>query len=382
MRGSTSTRDAASDILPPVVSFLRRSFLDKIPLPAQTVPLCAIVGACCTMLGLGTGCATRGNNVRHVIHISVDGLRPDAITLLGASNLPNFYRMRSEGAFTDNARTDFDCTVTLPNHTSQLTSRPVLGEDGHGWTSNGDPPEDATLASNKSNYVAGVFDVAHDHGLRTGHYASKSKFILFDRSWNEVHGAPDTVPPDHGRDKIDVYVKESDTGLLVSALTAEMGRQPFAYVFLHLRDPDSVGHASGWDPTPGTPYSDSVKAMDRLLGNLFALVDSNDSLKGHTAMILTVDHGGTGKGHGDATVVEHYTVPFYVWGPGVKPGADLYRLNASNRKNPGSARPAYAAAPPPIRNGDAANLALKLLGLPPIPGSTIGAEQDLRLSQR
>lgn len=43
-----------------------------------------------------------------VILISVDGLRPDAINLLGESELPGFYRFREEGVWIDNARSDFD----------------------------------------------------------------------------------------------------------------------------------------------------------------------------------------------------------------------------------------------------------------------------------
>jgi hypothetical protein len=318
--------------------------------------------------------------ITHVIHISVDGLRPDAITALGPSNLPNFYRMRTEGAFTDNARADYDYTVTLPNHTTQLTGRRVVGSTGHNWTSNEDPPPEETLASNKGSYIAGVFDVAHDHGLSTGEYASKSKFSLFATSWDDVNGALDVISPDNGRNKIDVYVNNGNTAELVNSLIEDLSSQPLNYAFLHLADADTVGHYYGWNSTPGSRYCNTIKTMDSRLGMIFDLIDGDSRFTGRTAIVLTADHGGSGYDHGDPTLPADYTIPFYVWGPGVMPGADLYALNPTNRLNPGTGRPTYSAPIQPVRNGEAANVSLKLLGLGPVPGSTIGTNQDLALN--
>jgi len=327
-------------------------------------------------------CLSSGSaqTVAHVFHISVDGLRPDAVTALGPSNLPHFYRLRAKGAFTDNARTDYDFTVTLPDHATQLTGRAVLGPAGHNWTSNDEPPPGQTLASNKGSYIAGVFDVVHDHGLSTGLYASKPKFSLFATSWDAINGGPDVIGPDDGRNKIDLYVNNPDTAELVNTLTDDLSSLPLNYVFLHLADPDHVGHNSGWDITPGSEYSNAVRAIDDRLAAIFDLIDSDTWFAGRTAIVLTADHGGEGGGHADPSVREDYTVPFYVWAPGVKAGADLYALNPTKRLDPSTDRPDYSAPVQPIRNGEAANVALQLLGLGPVPGSTIDAAQDLALT--
>lgn len=317
--------------------------------------------------------------VPHVIHVSVDGLRPDVITNLGPTQLPHFHRLQREGAFTHNARADVDYTITLPNHTGMLTGRRVTGVEGHGWTGNGEPGGQ-TLHGVKGSYVASVFDVAHDHGLRTILFAGKTKFVLFDNSYDATNGAPDAVSPDHGRDKIDLYHHDEDIARLVDEFVTSMAARPAHYAFLHIREPDTTGHASGFNPALGSAYSNVVKTVDGLLGRLFALVDGNDTLRGRTAIVLTSDHGGSGTNHTQADVAAHYTVPFFVWGPGVAAGRDLYDLNPLGRRDPGTGRPLYGDAVQPIRNADTANLAAGLLGLPPVPGSHVNRTAPLEVS--
>jgi hypothetical protein len=318
-----------------------------------------------------TYAAEPGDTIRYVIHVSVDGLRADAVRRLGPRGAPHFWRLRIEGAFTENARTDYDFTITLPDHTCQLTSRGVLGPQGHGVTFNTDDPR--TLEQVHGSYVAGVFDVAHDNGLSTALYASKSKFAIFDRSWNEVNGASDLVGPDNGRDKIDAYVNNGDTEALADTFMANMRVSPSRYSFIHFADPDGAGHAYGWE---SAEYFAAIRKVDGLLGRIFDLVDGDSRFLSRTYLLVTADHGGMGVDHSDAANPADYMIPLYVWGPGVPAGGDLYRLNPFTRLDPGSGRPGYASTPQPIRNGEAANMSLDLLGLPNVPGSTIDSAQD------
>ncbi|MCB1228775.1 MAG: alkaline phosphatase family protein [Verrucomicrobiae bacterium] len=321
---------------------------------------------------------------KHVIFISADGMRPDAVDALGPEKAPTFFRLRKEGAWTSNARTDVVYTVTLPNHTAMITSRGVTGPEGHSWIKNSDPRLGENLHKNHKGYLSSVFAVAHDNGLSTALYASKSKFSLYDISYDDHNGAPDTTGEDNGRDKLDRYVMESETNTLVDRLVADLASDPADFIMLHLRDPDSAGHAESWNVTPGSPYLQAVARVDELVGRVLDAIEKNPNLKGNTWLILTADHGGlTGaKGHGESDEKDNFTIPYYVWGPDVPAGKDLYEVSSSSRLDPGVANPPYTTPKPPIRNGDSGNLSLSLLGLPAIPGSTINAQEDLVVREK
>jgi hypothetical protein len=314
------------------------------------------------------------DTVRCLVHVSVDGLRSDAVIYLGPGNLPNFYRLRVLGAFTENARTDYDFTSTLPNHACQLTGRPVLGLDGHGVSFNDDPG--TTLEDVNGFYIAGIYDVIHDNGLTTAMYASKPKFDFFDRSWNGENGSPDLIGDDDGRDKIDTYVNTADTDALVDSFIAHAGHSVHDYSFIHFVDPDDAGHDYGWE---SAAYYGSIMKVDSLLGRILDVIEGDERFASAAAVLVTADHGGSGTSHLDPAVQENYTIPFYVMAPGVPAGADLYWLNPSNRLDPGAGRPDYSASPQPVRNGEVTNLALDLISLGAIPGSTINGSQDLEV---
>jgi len=336
------------------------------------------------------GTAAHAMPVEYVVEISVDALHAGAVLAHGPGGAPNFWRLRTEGAFTDNARTDYDSTVTTPNHTTILTSRPIYGSDGHLWGENsGNPLSQApsvhhphTFAPAKSTYeyVHSVFDVVHDNGLRTSLYYGKPRLDLHKESYT-TYGRLDPVNGPDGQSKIDssLWMNDAGTPTLINTWLAEMSSNPFHYSFIHFSKTDTVGHASTWDITPGSAYMNVVQEVDGYLGQIFNLVETDPRFAGKTAILLTTDHGGQlgTTGHSTVTNIDNYRIPFYVWGPGVTAGGDLYQMNPQYT-DPGAGRPDYSDPNnQPIRNGDMANLALYLLGLPPIPGSTMNADQAM-----
>lgn len=335
------------------------------------------------------------NSVRHVIHVSIDGLGGvylrDYLTAT-PGDFPAFSRLMAEGAYTFNARCDYNVSLTEPNHASILTGRPVSQQPvavpfsaPHGYSANYDPGPPwtlHTLGNPAVPYKASILDVIHDHGLPTAFFAGKAKFDLFVRSYDANNGAPDEIGADDGRQKIDQSAiidwitpglsmtnSSNLVTLVVDTLNSDL---PPAYTFLHLVDPDIFGHYHMW----GSPqYRDSVRHADQQLGRILAAIDASPALSNCTALVVTADHGG-----GDAlgshvypNALPVYTVPLLIWVPGVPPGVDAYLL-FTNRFEPGMAYLDYNAPGQPLRNSDSANIALTLLGLPHVPGSCLVPE--------
>lgn len=329
--------------------------------------------------------------VNYVVHVSLDGLGAKYLQFYvtnAPAQFPNFNRLIAEGGSTFNARCDYDYSETVPNHISILTARPVSQPAGqtntlhHGFSNNFPGPNDTIHANGNPAvpYKSSFFDVVHDYGRSTAFYASKTRLQICDRSYDAVNGALDLIGADNGRDKIDfssvIDTSGANVSNLVNTLMLNLANSaPTNYSFIHIAEPDLTGHSSGWG---SANWSNAVRIVDTQLGRILDVLTANPVLANASALIVSADHGGSGNAHTDATLLTNYTIPFFIWNPPNFSAGDAYALFA-NRENPGTNRPSYNAVPQPIRNLDGGNLALSLLGLPPIPGSFAVPIFDVRM---
>ncbi|MBI2244757.1 MAG: alkaline phosphatase family protein [Nocardioides sp.] len=288
-----------------------------------------------------------------VLAISVDGLNTAALDRLGADGAPTLHRLLAEGAGTLNARTEYEQTVTLPNHASMMTGRRIAaGKGGHGVTWDDDRP-DSTVQQAAGHGVASIFTTVHAAGGSTALYTTKSKFRLYDRSWPRG---------------IDTFRVRESQRRLVRLARVDLADGPPTFTFLHVSLPDRYGHRYGG---MSRQYLAAVQRTDAQLGTLLRTLAGTDAV-----LVLTADHGFvTGRtDHSGRRNIENYRIPFLAWGPGIDSG-DLYAMNP-DFADPGTSRPSYAGRQP-VRNGDLANLAAGLLGLDAVPGSGLDADQSL-----
>jgi arylsulfatase A-like enzyme len=261
----------------------------------------------------------------HVIVVSIDGLRPDAIDEADAQTLQRLIR---EGTAAGDAETILPST-TLPSHTSMLTGLEP-SEHGVTWNSNEVDPW-GTVA------VPTVFEIAHAHGFRTAAFFGKSKFHYLQRKGSlDYSEAPGRLANNWrlARTVVDVegYLAQNHPNLL----------------FIHLGEPDYAGHSVGW---MSPLYVRAVADADVGLARILAAADRSFGVGAYT-LIVTADHGGHDRVHGSSDPRD-VTIPWIAWGRGVRPGGTLVDL---------------------VRTMDTAATILWLLGIP-IPPIWAGVAQ-------
>ena len=236
----------------------------------------------------------------HVIIVSIDGLRPDAIDRYDARTLE---RLMREGAYSLSAQTIMP-SKTLPSHTSMLTG--VEAEE-HGITWNSDQTDEHGHVD-----VPTIFALAHNAGYRTAAFFSKTKFHHL-----EVPQSLDHVRSPQGGGLLNGrFTWRHTVGMVEDYLESDADAPNL--MFVHIGEPDYAGHIFGW---MSGIYGLAVKEADKAVAEI--IDEANDRFgAGNYTLIVTADHGGHGRDHGSADPRDT-TIPWIIWGKGVQPGASL-----------------------------------------------------------
>jgi arylsulfatase A-like enzyme len=229
---------------------------------------------------------------RHVVVISIDGLRPDAIEAYGATTLQKLMR---EGSYTLAANT-IHPSKTLPSHTSMLTGQPP---ERHGVLWNNVATADAETVA-----VPTVFGLVRARGYQTAAFFSKAKFEAL-----QVEGTLDYSQAPGG------WFGRWSSDRTVHDVAAYLRDASPNVLFVHLADPDAAGHANGWMTDA---YGEAVRRADRSVARLLAEAERAFG-RGKFSVIVTADHGGHGTDHGSDDPRD-VTIPWIAWGEGVKAG--------------------------------------------------------------
>ena len=227
----------------------------------------------------------------HVFVVSFDGGKP---AVMQQSKMPTVFSMMKDGAGTWGAQTIFP-SITLVSHTAMLTG---VGPEKHKILWNEWIPEKGLVT------VPTMFSLAkkYDKKLVTAMFVGKQKFAhLF------LPGS------------LDGFSMPDYSAKIVASEAAEYIklRKP-NLCFIHFADSDGAGHSVGWgSPAQIKAFADEDEALKTVRDAIDKAGIAKTSL-----IILTADHGGHAKTHGSRSP-EDMTIPWIIWGAGVKRGFSL-----------------------------------------------------------
>jgi predicted AlkP superfamily pyrophosphatase or phosphodiesterase len=123
---------------------------------------------------------------------------------------------------------------------------------------------------------------------------------------------PNSVDQHFGADVTDPEIKQQALQFIEAGLPTVL--------FIHFPDTDRIGHAFGW---MSANQLHAVTFVDGLIGEIVAKLEGGGYLES-TLLIVTADHGGHDKVHGDDSP-EDRTIPWLAVRPGGPAGITLTR---------------------------------------------------------
>jgi hypothetical protein len=239
--------------------------------------------------------------VETVIIIGVDGLSPRGVD---EGTTPNLNRLIESGSHTFHARGVFP-TSSSPNWASMIMG---AGPEQHGITSNDWRVWNAAIRPSEEGPKDRFPDIFSE--LRRQRPDARIA-VLYD--WGGFGELFDHAVADVALDT------EGPEETMAKAIEEFRTNRP-DMLFVHLDHVDGAGHGEGWH-TP--PYFDAVQRADSRIGEMMqAVTDANAWAS--TVLIVTSDHGGTGRSHGGLTMAE-LEIPWIISGAGIAPAREITR---------------------------------------------------------
>jgi predicted AlkP superfamily pyrophosphatase or phosphodiesterase len=270
--------------------FINKNIYDFCSIAAWWLLLSFASSACATAQVAG---------VEHFVVVGVDGLSPDGVR---HAKSPNLNRLMREGSFTLHARGVMP-TVSSPNWASMIMG---AGPEQHGITSNEWEPEKAAIrptATGSEGRFPTIFGVLR--AQRPG-----AKIACF-HDWD---GFGKLVE----RKSLDLIEDSEGPIKAVEHAVAYLKKEHPQLTFIHLDHVDDAGHNHGH----GTPeYYAAVAEADRLIGLVLQGLE-DAGIADRSIVLITSDHGGVGKKHGNASMAE-IEIPWILHGRGVTRGKEL-----------------------------------------------------------
>ncbi|MBB5639432.1 putative AlkP superfamily pyrophosphatase or phosphodiesterase [Pedobacter cryoconitis] len=253
-----------------------------------------------TILFTGFQLKAQPNHVKHIILIGCDGFGAYAIP---DAKMPNLKQLINTGSWSLKAR----CVLPSSSAVNWASMLMGAGPTEHGYTEwNSAVPEIPSAIKSRYGLFPGIFTLIKEQKPK-----AKTAVIY---SWQgigpliEKDAITFVVPGPNGDN--DNFCADTAASIII--------REKPLLTFIHFSEPDGTGHNIG-HRTPA--YYKELENVDKRIGIIINAV-KKAGIANETVIIVSADHGGTGKGHGGKSLDE-VQIPWIANGAGVSRGHEI-----------------------------------------------------------